>query len=193
MDGKNCCHRSLLTDYALLLETLDEIQLTTHDEYGQKAGGLLQSLEKFNTLFGLRLSHLLFSAAEQVSLTLQRKDVALNDALNAVDAAKQFFKKTRSDENFYDRTVTKAQEHDIGQPELPRYRRCPPRLENGSDPHVFPSAKSYFRQMYFEACDLIYGELEERFSDKHIPSVIAIEKMLICAANGLEYEALWRH
>ena len=131
---------AVLADYTLLLETLDEIHLTTHDEYGLKAGGLLHSLEKFSSLFGLRLSYLLFSAAEQVSLTLQQKDISLNDALNAVDVAKQFFKKRRSDENFnsfYDLTVTTAQKHGIGQPELPRNRRHPSRFENGSDPHVF--------------------------------------------------------
>ena len=53
------------------LETLEEMNLTTHDEYGLKAGGLLHSLNKFSSLFGLRLSYLLFSAAEQVSFTLQ--------------------------------------------------------------------------------------------------------------------------
>lgn len=88
---------AILTDYTLLLEALDEIQETTHDEYGQKAGGLLLSFEKFSTLFGLRLSHLLFSASEQMSLTLQKKDIALNEALSAVDVAKKFFKRTRSD------------------------------------------------------------------------------------------------
>ena len=182
---------AILTDYTLLLETLDEIHSTTHDEYGLKANGLFQSLEKFSTLFGLRLSHLLFSAAEQVSLTLQRKDIALNDALNAVDLVKRFFKARRSDENFnvfYDNIVAVAQKYDIGRPELPRYRKRPARFENGSDPHTFTSTKAYFRQIYFEACDLLYGELEARFSDKHIPSVIAIEKTLICAANGQDYE-----
>ena len=45
--------------YDLLLEILEEIHATTKDEYGLKAGGLLQSLEKFNTLFGLKLSYLI--------------------------------------------------------------------------------------------------------------------------------------
>ena len=83
---------AVITDYTLLLEILEEIHLTTKDEYGLKAGGLLHSLEKFSTLFGLELSHLLFSASEQVSLTLQTKNIALHDALSAVDAAKNFSK-----------------------------------------------------------------------------------------------------
>ena len=67
-------------------------------------------------------SHILFSAAEQVSFTVQRKDIALDDALSAVDAAKQFFKRNRSDENFNkfsDKTVADADKHKIGHSELP--------------------------------------------------------------------------
>jgi hypothetical protein len=120
---------AILKHYKVLLE---EIHATTRDEYGLKAGGLLQALEKFSTLFGLRLSHRLFSAAEQLSLTLQKKEIALQDAITAVEAAKSFFKRIRSDEefdHFYDDTVSSALEHKINQPELPRYRKHPTRYE----------------------------------------------------------------
>ena len=70
----------------MLLESLEEIHATTKDEYGLKDGGLLQFLEKINTLFGLKLSYLVFSAAEQVSLTLQKKTTILQEALVAVGA-----------------------------------------------------------------------------------------------------------
>ena len=110
---------------------------------------LTHLLEKFSTLFGL-----------QVSFTVQKKDIALDNALSAVDAAKQFFKRTRSDENFnkfYDKSVADADKHNIGHPELPRYRRRPTWFENWSDPHVFTSAKAYFRYIYFEAGDLLHA------------------------------------
>ena len=103
LDGaKTAAMEAVLKDYTQLLETLEEINSTTHDEYGLIASGLMQSLEKFSTLFGLRLSHLLFSAADQVFLTLQKKRekyIALQDALSAVDAAKQFFKTIQSENN----------------------------------------------------------------------------------------------
>ena len=35
---------AVLKDYKILLETLEEINQTTHDEYGMKAGGILESL-----------------------------------------------------------------------------------------------------------------------------------------------------
>ena len=182
---------AILKDYALLMETLEEIHATTHDEYGLKAGGYLQSLEKFNTLFGLRLAHTLFSAAEQVSLSLQKKNISIQDALSAVNAAKAYFHRLRSEQEFdrfYDATVQIAEQHTIGQPELPRYRRRPSRFEDGVGPHEYPSARAYYRHTYFEACDLLSAELEDRFEGQHIPSVVAIEQTLLKAANGDDYQ-----
>jgi len=53
---------SILRDYSILLEALEEIHSTTRDEYGLKAYGLLLSLERFSTVFGLELSYHLFGA-----------------------------------------------------------------------------------------------------------------------------------
>ena len=72
--------------------------------------------------------------------------------------------------------MTTAEEHKICQPELSHYRRCPLQINGGNKPHIFTSAKAYFHQIYFEACDLLHGELEDRFYDRHIPSVLAIVK-----------------
>ena len=117
---------AILKDYEVLLETLHEIHQTTHDEYGMKAGGLLQSLEKFSTFFGIKLCHLLFSAAEKVSSTLQRKDITLAEALTAVETAKSYYEQIRADDTFlkfYNRIVTEAQSFKLHPPELPRYRK----------------------------------------------------------------------
>lgn len=46
---------AVITDYEILMDTLEETHQTTHDEYGLKAAGVLVSLEKFSTLFGLKL------------------------------------------------------------------------------------------------------------------------------------------
>ena len=78
---------AILKDYGVLLEVLEEIHATTTDEYGTKASGLLQLLEKLNTLFGLKLSYLLF-----ITAALQKKNIGIQDALSAVDAAKVHFK-----------------------------------------------------------------------------------------------------
>ena len=78
---------TILKDYDFLIETLEEVHQSTNDEFGMKVGSLQQSLEKFNSLFCLQLCHLLFSMAEQLSLTHQKK-INLQDAFTAVEAAK---------------------------------------------------------------------------------------------------------
>ena len=182
---------AILKDYPLMMDTLEEIQTTTHDEHGLKAGGFLHSLEKFSTLFGLRLAHTLFGAAEQVSLALQKINISIQDALSAVDAAKAYYHRLRSEEEFnrfYDATVQIAEQHQIGLPELPKYRRRPSRFEDGGRSHEYPSAKAYYRHTYFEACDLLSAELADRFENQHIPSVLAIEHTLLKATNGEDYQ-----
>ena len=45
----------VVKSYATILDTLEEIYQTTHDEYGVKAAGLLSTLDKFETYFGLKV------------------------------------------------------------------------------------------------------------------------------------------
>ena len=42
----------------------------------------------------------MFSATEQVSLTLQRKDITLQDAVSATGTAKAYYERIRSEEEF---------------------------------------------------------------------------------------------
>ena len=52
----------------------------------------------------------------------------------------------------------------------------------------YSSPKAYYRHTYFEACDLLSHELENRFEGQNIQSVLAIEQLLFKAANGDDYQ-----
>jgi len=67
---------AVLKDYGLLLEIMEEIHLNTHDEDGMKAGGVLTSLQSFQTYFGLELAYILFGASESLSQSLQAVDLS---------------------------------------------------------------------------------------------------------------------
>ena len=183
---------AILKDYSILMETMEEINHTSHDEHGLKAAGILASLEKFSTLFGLELGYLVFGAAETLSNTLQGKDTSIQEAVAAVNLAKSFYKRQRKEEafnQFYDRTTKSASSLKIGLPSLPRYRRAPRRLDEGTSPHQFSTPKDYFRCHYYQVRDLLLRELEDRFEQsKVLPSVLALEHLLIAAANGRNYE-----
>ena len=181
---------AVLKDYSILIETMEEINHTTHDEYGLKAGGILSLLEKFDMLFGLKLGYLVFGASESLSKSLQAKDTSLQEALAAVNSCKSFYRRQRTDEafnHFYDDVVKCGEDLNIGSPRLPRYRRAPPRLDDGSLPHQFSTPKEYFRQQYFQTCDLLLQELENRF-DQSLHPVLALESLLLKAANGQCFE-----
>ena len=62
---------SVLQNYQVLCSILEEIHSSGTDEYAIKAAGFLSLMEKFNIFFHLKLSHLIFSAIETLSISLQ--------------------------------------------------------------------------------------------------------------------------
>lgn len=113
------------------------------------------------------------------------------DALSAIEAAMKHFKSLRTDEEFdrfYTRAKNFAKEKGVELPVLPRKRRMPQRYSSGSEPFDPSCAKQHYRKIYFEACDLLLGELQNRFESKHIPAVVSMEKAIIKAANNEDFE-----
>ena len=43
--------------------------------------------------------------------------------------------------------------------------------------------------MYYEACDLLSGELQHQFQTKEIPFVVSMEQALIKAANKVDFQS----
>ena len=179
---------AVLKDYAILIHVMEEINLTTHDDNGLKAHGVLVALEKFETLFWLKFGHLVFGAAEEVSKCLQAKDTSLQEAMSAVNLASAFYKRQRSELSFnylYDQVVKTARQVGIGSPALPRFRRKHSRVDGGSHPHQFSSPRDYYRHLYFQTCDLLLNELQDRFEGNcNLAPVMALESLLVKAANG---------
>ena len=89
--------RAILKNYSVITEELEQIGEESHSESSRKALGLLALMERFSTYFGLKLAFLVFSATEQASSTLQYKDINAQEAAMAIDAAKTFLGRRRSD------------------------------------------------------------------------------------------------
>ena len=63
---------------------------------------------------------------------------------------------------FYETVLLKKQPHtDILEPKLSRKRKAPARFEVGSGEHFYPQTADYYRQIYFEALDLIVSAIKE--------------------------------
>ena len=92
------------------------------------------------------ISHLVFSATEQLSLSLQGKDTTMQDAIQASNLAITYLERQRSDEafnRFYDHLVEISKEL-TSEPSLPRYARRPRRIDDGEPAHQFETSKAYF-------------------------------------------------
>ena len=85
---------SVIVNYNIICEALEEINATTHDDYGRKAGGYLALIEKFYTFFGLKLGFFIFSGTELLSLSLQGKDTTVQKSVNAAELAVKLFRET---------------------------------------------------------------------------------------------------
>ena len=56
--------------------------------------------------------------------------------------------------HFFADVVRMAREVNID-PQLPRHRRVPRRLDEGSQPHRYDSPEDYHRHLDYQACDLL--------------------------------------
>ena len=179
---------AILSNYTVLCTALEEINAHTHDDYGRKAGGFLALMENFSTFFSLKLSHLVFSGTEQLSLTLQGKDTTIQEGTMAAELAIQYLGRLRSDvsfEQFYTKVVQDSKDI-TSPPVLPRYRQPPRRPgSEGAVGHAFPTPESYFKKQYFEVLDLLISELKRQFQQKRgLPIAAMMEKLLMTAANN---------
>lgn len=149
---------SVLNNYSVLLNELEIVQ-QGKDEYAMKANGYLNTMEKFKAFFGLQLSFLIFSATEQLSITLQSKDIALQQAVGVFQLAVNFLESQRTEEafnSFYKRILFDLTE----EPVLLRQRRPPRRIDsNPASTHSFSSPESLYRQYYYEALDTVLQSL----------------------------------
>ena len=53
---------AVLKYYPALLQALQTTADTCYNDYGRRANGLLTQLQKFNTYFGLKLSHIILGS-----------------------------------------------------------------------------------------------------------------------------------
>lgn len=182
---------AILLNYEILQATLAKIR-EGHDEYAAKANGLHARMELFDTYFGLKLSHLFFSAAEQFSTNLQAKNISVQEATHGAELLVSHLRSLRTDaqfNRFYEQVLSLSSSL-TEEPRLPRVRKLPKRFDQGEHPHKYASPKDKYRQTYFETLDLAVGEVERRFQQSDLHIVKDIENLLLNAANRREIEPI---
>ena len=146
-------------------------------------------MEKFSTYYGLKLAHLIFSATEQLSLTLQGHDTTIQEAVHSAKMTVNYLKRLRNEDTFnrfYARIVEEALKDLTDEPTLPRYKRPSKRIDHGtSQAHRYDDPKAYFRHQYYEVLDMTGGEIQNRFHQtRGMPVAAVLENTLLNAINS---------
>ena len=90
---------------------------------------------------------------------------------------------------FWKKVESMASSVTVGEPQLPRRRRLPTRYEDGMGSYEFhDSPMLHYRQLYYEAIDIIVSCLKDRFDQPGYQIYSNLEQLLSKACQGKEYD-----
>lgn len=155
--------------------------------------GVQAQMRKFDFLFGVMLGAMTLKHTDNLSKTMQHKDLSATEAQEVARLTITTLQSVRSDsafDQFWDRVQQTASEHDVDDPVLPRRRKVPTNLEVGTSSPVYPdSPKDRYRRIYFEALDMLTTCMRDRFQQPGYLMCVTLETLLLQAANGNDYQA----
>lgn len=181
--------KSVLTNYKALQQLWETTKDSTSDPTikGRIIGVEFQ-FKTFSFYFGLHLASLILKHTDNLSKTLQSTSMSVTEGAHIAAMTVKTLQSIRSDERydaFWDLVLRDHQEVDVDDPKLPRKRKVPCRLDEGSAPAHFPTdCKSHYRQSYFEALDLAISAIEDRFDQPHFRIYRHLEDILLRTVRG---------
>ncbi len=152
--------QSIVMNYDILMLLWEEsLEVVKNTEMRSRIRGVASCMQSFDFFFGVLLSELILRHSDNLSKTLQSPKVSAAEGQSIAKMTLVTLKSIRSEssfELFWDKVLKMTSEKDINDPELPRRRKIPNRLDtSGTENYTFPDVQSYYRQYYFEALDLI--------------------------------------
>ncbi|CAF4936280.1 unnamed protein product, partial [Rotaria sp. Silwood1] len=130
--------------------------------------------------------HLVFCATEEVSCSLQRIDICLQDVLCAIKSLTKYLERIKCVDYFkrFYESILKEAESLTDEPVLPRIRKPPSKfVDTIRAPTVYQNPYEMFQQHYFDVVNKVLYALDFRFQQSVFPLLCKVEKFIIAAAN----------
>ena len=163
---------------------------THHMEMSAKVNGIGSHLKKFDFLFGVMLGEKVLRFADNLSRTLQQKELSAAEGQLAAELTVDTlatFRNVEEFSKFWSSVMDKAAGVEVNEPILPRKRKVPITLEVGRSTGDTPETpKDHYRQIYFEAFDLIMATIKDRFDQPGYRVYRNLEVLLLNSAAGKE-------
>lgn len=184
--------------YPVLQELWDQAAEIVHDsETIARIRGVAAQMQSFDFFWGLVLGECLLRNTDNLSKTLQ-KTFSASEGYLVAQQTKQAIMLMRNDES-YDLfckkvlTLASADEINVAEPVLPRKKRVPSRYEDGNAPPEFHSSlRDMYRQVYYEAIDLLVQTIEDRFDQQGYNVYCCLEQLLLKAIQKKDYSKEFR-
>ena len=150
-------------------------------------------METFDYFYGVQLGNLVLRHSDNLSRTIQKPTLSTGDCQSLAKLSLNTMQKLRNDESFdlfWSNVNSKADELEIGPPELPRKRKRPARFDSGIAEHEFPTEiKTHYRQIYFETLDIVMSCIEKRFlQGNYVNHYQQLENLLFNAVKGVPFQ-----
>ena len=179
---------SIINNFKVLQAPWEEpIEVVQDSETKTRIRGVAIQIETFDYFFGNLLGQLILKHADNLSITLQRQNISASEGEQIAKMTVETLELIPNDESydhFWKTTTEKAKSLDIGEPCLPRCRKVPARYEDGMPSgHFHDSTVGYYKQIYFEALDLIINCIEDRFDQPGFRIYYSIESLLVKFVN----------
>ncbi|CAF3953514.1 unnamed protein product [Rotaria sp. Silwood1] len=127
-----------------------------------------------------------FCATEEVSCSLQRIDICLQDVLCAIKSLTKYLERIKCVDYFkrFYESILKEAESLTDEPVLPRIRKPPSKfVDTIRAPTVYQNPYEMFQQHYFDVVNKVLYALDFRFQQSVFPLLCKVEKFIIAAAN----------
>ena len=127
-----------------------------------------------------------------MSRTLQKVGISAAQGQEVTAMTVQTLKSLRSDSNyklFWKKVTHLAEKLEVSEPALPCRRKVPKRLDDGTAAHEYPAtAEDHFRQIYYEALDLIISCITDRFDQPGYQIYHKVQDLILKAAKQQDYQ-----
>ena len=133
---------------------------------------------------------------DNLSCALQKGDISAAEGQDTTAMTVKTLQSLRTDDKFHlfwQKCILGANRMQVNdhEPTLPRRRKVPRRFEEGRGDSYSYSSKpeDHYRQIYFEAVDLIVNCITERFNLPGFLIYQHVKSLLLKAANCKEYQS----
>ena len=189
---------SIISNYARLMELWETARQRTRDtEMKARIQGVASQMQSFKFLFALVLSELILRHTDKLSQTLQQASLSSVEGHSIAMLTVKTLEQIRTDDSFalfWKKLACMKESLDVDDPQLPRKRKVPARLAQGTGPAYHPeSPEKEFRRFYFEAIDLAVQSIKSRFEQKGFKMFSRVEQLLLKAAAGDDFSAELRN